>query len=183
MYSSTYPFWITVGSGPCVALVGGIVVILLTWSLVVGVIAGIVGLAVGLVVGYVLMEASFRWWPSEYDPVDTETDERNVPEHDSDEPDRDGAELDDLNQVQLAMIYAMTELEQRAEDEHRELTALEKGEVKRLRAKVVEESGVHEPWRDRLLTPIAMMFSLAVIFGGTITALVVTLVVGWLLGG
>ena len=182
MYSSTYPFLFTLGLGPLAALVCAVVVALLAQDLVVGVIAGIVGLAVGLVVGYALMEASFRWWPSEYDPVDPEADEHATPEY-SDEPDLDEAELDDLNQAQLAMIWSMTQLEQRAKDEHRELTALEKGEMKRLRAKIVEVSGVHESWRDRLLTPFAVMFAMAVIFGGTITALVVTLPAGWLLSG
>ena len=101
-----------------------------------------------------------------------------MPGYDSDEPGWDEAELDRLNEVQSAMV----ELEPRRQDEHRDLTAPEKAEMRRLRAKEHEVFGV-EPWHERLLTPIAIMFSMAVVFGGTMTALVVTLLVGLLLSG
>jgi hypothetical protein len=119
MSPGLFSFWATVLIGPLAAFVGGIVVVLLTQDLLVGVTAGTARLAVGIVVG---LEVSFAWvhrWPTEYDPVDEETWER------------------------------------------------------------AQRDREFESWPP----PIVTVLFTVLFLGGTITALVLTLLAAWLLGG
>ena len=125
MSGSQFTFLATIGLAPPAALVGGIVVVLLTQNIAVGVIAGIVGLAVGLVVGFVIAVIWLNRWPDETDDVDLERFERALREY--------------------------------------------------------------EEWDSRPHSRITLMFHAAFFtalpFGGPITALAVTFLVGWLVGG
>jgi ABC-type antimicrobial peptide transport system permease subunit len=125
MSPSQYSFYTTVLLGPVAALVGGIVVVLVTQGFVVGVIAGITGVVVGLVASYVFAVIWMNKWPTEYDPVDPQTYERSLREY-------------------------------------------EEWESKR---------------HSRIEEMAVTAFFWTLFFSGTITALVVTLLVGWLLSG